>query len=78
MHDIQVYDAATQQQIQQEAVHYPTETDGQHETEDMDENWELPPGENSRIADVKVTCYLVDRFQQTFSSSVHCQNSKFY
>ena len=54
MHDMQVYDTATEEQKkQQEAVNYPTETGDNDEAENMDEDWELPPGDN-RIADGKV------------------------
>ena len=54
IHDMQVYDTATEeQQKQQEAVNYPTETGNNDEPENMDEDWELPPGDN-RIADGKV------------------------
>lgn len=54
MHDLQVYDTATEEQRkQQEAVSYPTET-VDNEAENMDEDWELPLGDN-RVADGKVT-----------------------
>ncbi|XP_028395044.1 midasin-like isoform X2 [Dendronephthya gigantea] len=55
MHDTQVYDAATaEQQKQQETVNYPTETEDQDQTENMDEDWELPPENESRTAEQKV------------------------
>ena len=55
MHDIQVYDAATaEQHEQQETVNYPTETEDQDGTENMDGDWELPSEDKSRTAEQKV------------------------
>ena len=54
MDDMQVYDTATEEQRkQQEVVNYPTETGDNDEAENMDEDWDLPPG-NNRITDGKV------------------------
>ena len=60
MHDMQVYDAATaEQQRQQKTINYPTETEEHDQTENMDEDWELPPGDNGHIADGKVKINLL-------------------
>ena len=57
MHDTQVYDAATAEQLkEQQVINYPTEPQGDDEAEHMDEDWDLPPGESSRTVDQKVTC----------------------
>ena len=55
MHDRQVYDAATaEQQKQQEALNYPSEVEEQDESDNMKEDWELPPTDDSRASDGKV------------------------
>jgi hypothetical protein len=52
---MQVFDAATaEQQKEQKSVNYPTEAEDHDESENMEEDWELPPGENTGIIEGKV------------------------
>ena len=61
MHDVQVLDAATaEQQKQQKSVNYPTDTEDHDTTENIEDDWELPPEDDTAVADGKVielTCF---------------------